>query len=264
MVDQSNIESILKQEISRRKFLRFGSMLPLCIGAGGLTAALIAEEATARISKHHKIAKANSHYRDKHHSSHSLQKEHHSKHHHHNDHYSKNHHRNDHRHRAVRHNDAHRHEYYQSRYYNERNLHLYNIHTDETVNTVYWADGHYLAAGLRELNNLMRDHYTGDIVNIDPRLFDLLYTLCGRIEYGKPFHILSGYRCPATNSMLREQGGIVASHSLHMDGMAVDLRTPGLHTNYLRKAAMDIQYGGVGYYPYSDFVHVDTGPVRHW
>ncbi|CAK0775616.1 hypothetical protein CCP3SC1AL1_70004 [Gammaproteobacteria bacterium] len=151
-----------------------------------------------------------------------------------------------------------------SRYDVERSVLLRNIHTDETVHTVYWAEGRYVPDGLRELNYLMRDHYTGEVVRIDPHLFDLVYLLGYRLEYGKPIHVLSGYRSPSTNAMLREQSGAVASHSLHMDGMAIDLRAPGKSTGYLRKAAVGMQYGGVGYYPNSDFIHMDTGPVRYW
>jgi len=147
---------------------------------------------------------------------------------------------------------------------NERVLYLYNVHTGEFFNDVYWADGDYLSEQIDALNKLMRDHYTGEIVNIDTRLFDLLYSMCGRIEYNKPLHIISAYRCLSTNNMLREQDNAVALHSLHIDGMAVDIRAPGLHTSYLRKVAIDIQRGGVGYYPGSDFVHVDTGPIRYW
>jgi uncharacterized protein YcbK (DUF882 family) len=246
-----DMEPLMEQEVNRRRFLKLGGILPLSLFAGMAGGLVITpEEALARTRKRPKVVKAN-----------HTKIDHHDKTHH--DHKQvfkpRNIHSKDHRHREIRLK-----EYGRARYNKERGLHLYNIHTGETVKTVYWAEGRYLPAGLNELNKLMRDHYTGDVVNIDPKLFDLLYNLCGRTEYKKPFHILSGYRCPATNHKLRERSYTVASHSLHMDGMAVDLRAPGLHTRYLRKAAMDMHSGGVGYYPGSNFVHVDTGPVRHW
>ncbi|CAK0769300.1 DUF882 domain-containing protein [Gammaproteobacteria bacterium] len=266
MADWSDIQPLIEQPVSRRQFLRLGGAVPLGLltGAGGLVAGsiLTPTEALARTEKHHQ--KVPHHKEHLHLGGHHQDSHHHSKDHHYQDHHhSKDHHHQSH-HLSKSHHKDNYHKARQTRHYRERTLHLYNIHTDETVNTVYWAQGRYVAGGLRALNFLMRDHYTGDIVHIDPRLFDLLYALCGQVEYGRPFHILSGYRCPSTNAMLREQSDGVASHSLHMDGMAVDLRAPGLHTSYLRKAAMKMQYGGVGYYPDSDFVHVDTGPIRYW
>lgn len=283
MVDQQDVE------ISRREFLRLGGILPLglLINSSGLISALTSGEAEARIKSQKIINQRTSHpQRETSRQMHEkkavkISKDNNNRHRHH-ERISKNVPHKKKLHKVARRNSRHRvasrrnyqrnHydieyqqvEYQELDFYQERKLHLYNIHTDERVNTVYWAEGHYIAEGLRELNYFMRDHYTGDIVSIDPRLFDLLYSLCGLTEYDKPFHVLSAYRCLATNNMLRELGGTVASHSLHMDGMAVDLRAPGLRTGYLRKAAVNMQYGGVGYYPYSDFVHVDTGPIRQW
>lgn len=146
----------------------------------------------------------------------------------------------------------------------ERALLLYNTHTGESLKTVYWAQGHYVPEGLRELNFLLRDHHSGEVVRIDPVVYDILYGVRAQMEYGKPIHVISAYRSPATNAMLREQSEAVAAHSLHMDGMAVDLRIPGRRASQLRKAAMRLKRGGVGYYPWSNFIHVDTGPVRYW
>jgi uncharacterized protein YcbK (DUF882 family) len=102
---------------------------------------------------------------------------------------------------------------------------------------------------------------------IDPALLDLLHELHGTLETDQPFHVISGYRAPETNAMLRERGGShtgVASKSLHMVGKAIDIRLPGVKLEHLRAAATSLRLGGVGFYPTSNFVHVDTGRVRYW
>jgi uncharacterized protein YcbK (DUF882 family) len=99
---------------------------------------------------------------------------------------------------------------------------------------------------------------------MDTGLFDLLHQLSGRLETSGPFQIISGYRSPATNAALHARSSGVAKHSLHMEGMATDIRVPGVELGRLRAAALDIGRGGVGYYPQSNFVHVDTGRVRRW
>ncbi len=149
----------------------------------------------------------------------------------------------------------------------ERALAFYHTHTGETLKTVYWADGSYVPGGLNQLNHLLRDFRTGDIDAIDPKLFDILaqaQRLTG--AEGKRFEIISGYRSPKTNEMLRgasEHSG-VAKHSQHELGKAIDVRLPGVDLANLRKAGLAIQGGGVGYYPDSNFVHMDTGRVRYW
>jgi uncharacterized protein YcbK (DUF882 family) len=140
----------------------------------------------------------------------------------------------------------------------ERSLGFYNTHTDETLKTVYWAEGKYQPDGLREINRILRDHRTGDVHRMDERL---LQNRTGR--KGK-FHIISGYRSPATNAMLSARSSGVAKRSYHMQGKAIDIRLPGYDLKKLHQAALALKAGGVGCYPSSNFIHVDVGPVRSW
>lgn len=147
----------------------------------------------------------------------------------------------------------------------DRALALAHTHTGERLQLVYAHDDRYLPEALATLNHFLRDHYTGQIGVIDPPLFDLLHLVRGLLGARSEFEVISGYRCPETNQRLREsRGGGVASRSLHMDGMAIDIRLPGRDLGTLRDAARSLQAGGVGYYAASDFVHVDVGRVRSW
>ena len=139
-----------------------------------------------------------------------------------------------------------------------------NLHTGEKLKTVYWADGEYLPEAMRHIDWLLRDFRTEQIHSIDPRLLDLLADLHVRLDSRQPFEVISGYRSPETNAMLASLTDGVAQNSLHMQGMAIDIRVPGRHLRYVRTAALALRRGGVGYYPSSDFVHVDTGRVRTW
>ena len=147
-----------------------------------------------------------------------------------------------------------------------RSLDLHNLHTGEKLALDYWVDGRYQVQALASVNHLLRDFRTGEVHMIAPSLLDLLATLRARLETSGPFEVISGYRSPATNAILRashEHSG-VAVKSLHMQGMAIDIRVPGRPLANLRDAALTTRGGGVGYYPSSDFVHVDVGPVRRW
>lgn len=146
----------------------------------------------------------------------------------------------------------------------ERKLGFYNTHTGESASTTYWANGKYVTDGLHDLNHVLRDHRSGDVHPIDTDLLDLLYVLQSRIGSHKPFQIISGYRSPHTNAMLRLNSSGVAKHSYHMQGMAIDLRLQDCALDRLHRAALALHGGGVGYYPGSDFIHVDVGPVRSW
>lgn len=146
----------------------------------------------------------------------------------------------------------------------ERSLSLYNLHTDERLNTVYWADGQYVPDAMADINRILRDHRTGESCQIDPLLLNLLHRIHAQLDAAQPFHIISGYRSPASNATLAATTSGVAKHSLHMDGKAIDIRLPGCGLDQLRQIALAMQAGGVGYYPESDFVHVDVGRVRHW
>lgn len=146
----------------------------------------------------------------------------------------------------------------------QRSLSFYNLHTDERLKATYWADGQYIPDALREIDRVLRDFRTGDVHAIDRRLLDLLVVLHTRMETQEPFAVISGYRSPKTNAILASASSGVARRSLHMDGKAIDIRIPGRDLADLRKAAIALRMGGVGYYPRSDFVHVDTGRVRTW
>jgi uncharacterized protein YcbK (DUF882 family) len=145
-----------------------------------------------------------------------------------------------------------------------RSLGLQHLHTGESLRTVYWADGKYQPESLREIDHLLRDHRSGSATSMDLGLLDLLYELQTTVGSRRSYEIVSGYRSPQTNEVLRRQDRGVARRSYHMKGMAVDLRLPGCELAVLRRAARDLHRGGVGYYPDSDFVHVDTGRVRFW
>lgn len=148
-----------------------------------------------------------------------------------------------------------------------RTLSFFHTHTGERGRITYCSDGQYEPQALRAVNHLLRDFRVNKETEIDPSLLDLLYELGGTLENDQPFHIISGYRAPETNLMLRERGGNhtgVASKSLHMVGKAIDIRMPGVKLDNLRAAAKSLKVGGVGYYPSSNFVHVDTGRVRTW
>jgi uncharacterized protein YcbK (DUF882 family) len=149
----------------------------------------------------------------------------------------------------------------------ERILSFFHTHTGERLTLAYCCDGQYQPDALAQLNHLLRDFRVNEERPIDPELFDLLHELGGTLETDQPYHVISGYRSPRTNAMLRERGGShtgVASQSLHMVGKAIDIRLPGVKLDQLRSAAVSLKRGGVGFYPSSNFVHVDTGRVRYW
>jgi len=146
----------------------------------------------------------------------------------------------------------------------EKGLAFYNLHTGESLKTVYWADGRYVPEALKQINWILRDYRRNVVKPIDLELLDLLYELDQRLETRQPFHIICGYRTPATNEYLREHSSGVAKHSMHMQAKAVDIRIPGCRLSALQRAALALHEGGVGIYPVSDFVHVDVGRVRQW
>ncbi len=145
-----------------------------------------------------------------------------------------------------------------------RILSLYNTHTEETLDAVYCIRGRYCQDALEDVNHILRDHRTGEVATIDPMLLDFLYAISRKLASRAPFHIISGYRSPATNDLLRRRSGNVARNSLHMEGKAIDIRLPGYSLATIRRVALDLKRGGVGYYPRPDFVHIDVGKVRYW
>ncbi len=146
-----------------------------------------------------------------------------------------------------------------------RALAFSHTHTQERIDLVYARDRDYVPAALGSLNHFLRDHYTGEVGTIDPRMFDLLHEVQSAFGGRRTFEVISGYRGPATNARLRRAAaGGVAPHSLHLEGRAIDVRLPGVPLAELRDAALSLRGGGVGYYPREQFVHIDTGRVRSW
>jgi uncharacterized protein YcbK (DUF882 family) len=146
----------------------------------------------------------------------------------------------------------------------ERRLQFYNTHTGERLVATYWAEGQFQAGELAAIDWLLRDHRSGDVLAIDRRLFDVLHALQQRTGARGTYEVISGYRSPATNNRLRRAGNGVARDSLHTHGRAIDIRLAGVGLADLRKAALGLRAGGVGYYPSSNFLHLDTGRVRTW
>lgn len=147
-----------------------------------------------------------------------------------------------------------------------RELSFYHTHTGKRLNVVYWQDGGYVDAALEEINSLLSDFRTGDRVEMDPKLLDLIWDVRESLGSGGTYQIISAYRSPKTNEMLRNRSASsgVAKKSQHILGKAIDVRLEGVATAELRDAAIRLQRGGVGYYEASDFVHMDTGRVRRW
>jgi uncharacterized protein YcbK (DUF882 family) len=147
----------------------------------------------------------------------------------------------------------------------ERHIALSHLHTREQIATVYAVEHRLVPAALGSLNLFLRDHYSGEVGDMDPRLYDLLTGVRRVLGVDRPYEVVSGYRSAHTNERLRNtRGGGVAQRSLHMDGRAVDVRLPGVPLPDLRDAARSLKAGGVGFYPAEGFVHIDTGRVRHW
>ena len=145
-----------------------------------------------------------------------------------------------------------------------RTLAFSHTHTGEKLDIVYARDGAYLPEALRQINYLLRDFRSGDVHSIDPQLLDVLARVRDQVGSRGTFEVISGFRSPATNDMLRQHSSGVARNSMHLKGQAIDVRLAGADTRQVRRAALSLRRGGVGYYPDSDFVHLDTGPVRTW
>ena len=146
----------------------------------------------------------------------------------------------------------------------ERILQLQNIHTGESISATYWAEGKYIPEELAAIDRVLRDHRSREVAVMDRQLYDVLYVLQQQVDKRGHYQVISGYRSPATNDKLRKTGSGVAKRSLHMQGKAVDIRLPGVELKHLRQAALELRAGGVGYYPKSNFIHVDTGRPRFW
>ena len=145
-----------------------------------------------------------------------------------------------------------------------RRISFRNSHTGEIFSGVYRVGDKYLPDAFERINVVLRDFRTNELFPIDPRVIDIIYSVHNLTQRDEPYEVLSGYRCPKTNANLRSHSEGVAKNSLHMTGQAIDLRLPGFETKQIRKLAVSLKAGGVGYYPKSDFVHMDTGDVRTW
>lgn len=145
-----------------------------------------------------------------------------------------------------------------------RTLAFHNLHTDEKLHVDYWTNGKYDRAAMAKINHILRDHYSGDVFPMDLRLMDLLYDIRNRTGYHGNIEVISGYRSPKTNMELAQMSDGVAKNSYHTKGMAIDIRLPGTPLARLYKTALNMKRGGAGFYPDSQFVHVDVGPVRRW
>lgn len=145
-----------------------------------------------------------------------------------------------------------------------RTISLLDPHRQQTLSVEYWIEGWYNPDALAQVNYFMRDRRNDAVVEMDAALVDILYALQQRVGTGAPLHVVSAYRSPATNAYLAARSRGVARNSYHMYGRAADITLPDYNLAGLRQVAMSLEAGGVGYYPRSGFVHVDTGPVRDW
>ena len=145
-----------------------------------------------------------------------------------------------------------------------KELAFYNLHTDEKLRVTYWKDGQYDRDALGRINHILRDFRSGTTYPMSANLMDLLHDLQMKLRTDSPIEIISGYRSPQTNAMLASSSDGVARKSLHTKGLATDIRMRGVSLRQIQTTALFMKRGGVGFYPKSDFVHVDVGPVRHW
>ena len=145
-----------------------------------------------------------------------------------------------------------------------RRLRMYSGRTGERIDTIYWIEGDYIGEAVAEINNFMRDWRNGEVKAIDPRTIDLMTAAHNMLDTSEPYTLVSGYRSPETNAMLRRRSSGVAKNSRHMRGEAADLHLRSRSVSQMARAAMACRAGGVGKYTASDFVHMDCGPVRSW
>ncbi len=145
-----------------------------------------------------------------------------------------------------------------------RRIRMYSGRTGESIDTIYWIDGNYIPEAMSEISHFMRDWRTNTAKGFDPRAIDIMAASHRMMEVSEPYTMLSGYRSPQTNAMLRSRSSGVAQNSLHMQAQAADLRLKSRSVAQMYRAAQACNAGGVGRYSRSNFVHMDCGPVRHW
>ncbi len=146
----------------------------------------------------------------------------------------------------------------------QRSVSLHHSYTGESLRLLYYADGQYLPQALEEAAHFLRDFRNDAVKPVDVNLLDYLYAIKKKLQTQRSFLIISGYRSPETNALLRRKSRGVAKNSFHMYGRAVDFRLQGYRVSTLKRAATDLHFGGVGYYPRSKFLHIDTGEFRTW
>ncbi len=145
-----------------------------------------------------------------------------------------------------------------------RRIRMYSGRTGEKIDMIYWVEGHYIKDAVKEVHKFMRDWRTNDVKYIDLRTIDIMAAAHNLMDVNEPYTLLSGYRSPKTNAMLRSRSRGVAKNSLHMKGQAADLRLGSRSVHQMARAASSCRAGGVGRYSGSNFVHMDCGPVRSW
>ncbi|MFZ5963733.1 YcbK family protein [Thalassococcus sp. BH17M4-6] len=145
-----------------------------------------------------------------------------------------------------------------------RRIRMFSGRTGERIDMIYWVEGNYIADAVKEVNYFMRDWRTDDVKSIDLRTIDIMAAAHNMLDVSEPYMLISGYRSPKTNAMLRARSSGVAKNSRHLRGEAADLRLQSRSVSQVAKAASACRAGGVGRYSGSDFVHMDCGPVRSW
>ena len=145
-----------------------------------------------------------------------------------------------------------------------RRISMYSGRTGEKIDMIYWIEGQYIGEAVADITRFMRDWRNNEVMNIDTRTIDIMAASHALLDVTEPYMLLSGYRSPATNAMLRRQSSGVAKNSLHMRGQAADLRLASRSVNQMAQAAQSCSAGGVGRYRGSNFVHMDCGPIRTW
>ena len=141
---------------------------------------------------------------------------------------------------------------------------MYSGRTGERIDMIYWIEGEYIKDAVKEVHVFMRDWRTNDVKSIDLRTIDIMAAAHNMMDVSEPYMLLSGYRSPKTNAMLRSRSSGVAKNSLHLKGQAADLRLNSRSVGQIARAASACKAGGVGRYSGSNFVHMDCGPVRSW
>ncbi|BAF69853.1 YcbK family protein [Nitratiruptor sp. SB155-2] len=146
----------------------------------------------------------------------------------------------------------------------EKVLQLYHVHTGERRKVTFWLDGEYIPEEIESLQYFLRDFRNDEIHPIDIKVIEYLYDVSKKCSHDREIHVLSAYRSPSTNEYLRHHGGGVAKQSYHLFGKAIDFRIPGISLHHVRNTALSLHKGGVGYYPKSGFIHIDSGKPRSW